>query len=419
LPDPSRKNGFRDRDSPGPDTGTLKVVHFCHSSMAAVSERFDVDPERTWAGTVLALLAVLVAGSLAFPERVYEGFVWQYFWGPVYADAHGANCAVMGVDGPELLGSTAACDAATGIVAYPGYTLVSEVGYAVVLILAVVGIAFLLRRLEIERHRAMYFGLFPFMFFGGALRVVEDANDAHFSQSGGFGGGGEFIVGYPLNTLFISPLIYVTVFVVALVALVAAIWIDRNDVVDRGFEYPLAATGTVATLGTLATLFGMAATTRYVTLHLPVLLVVVVGTVVITGITWLAIERVAPALDEGTELMGLPVLLGQVLDGVANVVGLDWAKALGLPGNLRPKHPVNQFVVTTTESILPASVTGVIGSAWPFLLVKVVAALFILWIFDEQIVEESPRYAIMLLLAAVAVGTGPGTRDVLRATFGV
>ncbi len=63
--------------------------------------------------------------------------------------------------------------------------------------------------------------------------------------------------------------------------------------------------------------------------------------------------------------------------------------------------------------------TGVIGTAWPFLFVKIAAALAVVWVFDEQIFEESPRYAILLLIAIVAVGLGPGTRDMLRATFGI
>jgi uncharacterized membrane protein len=33
--------------------------------------------------------------------------------------------------------------------------------------------------------------------------------------------------------------------------------------------------------------------------------------------------------------------------------------------------------------------------------------------------EESPRYSIIMLVAILAVGLGPGTRDMLRATFGI
>jgi uncharacterized membrane protein len=101
------------------------------------------------------------------------------------------------------------------------------------------------------------------------------------------------------------------------------------------------------------------------------------------------------------------------------VVGLDWLTALGAGPNLVPKHPLNLFIVETTASILPASVEAAIGSAWSFLLVKLAVASLVLWAFDERAFEESPRFTVLLVLAVVAVGLGPGTRDLLRATLGV
>jgi uncharacterized membrane protein len=43
----------------------------------------------------------------------------------------------------------------------------------------------------------------------------------------------------------------------------------------------------------------------------------------------------------------------------------------------------------------------------------------VVWVFDREIFEESPRYAYLLLIAILAVGLGPGTRDMLRATLGI
>jgi uncharacterized membrane protein len=40
-------------------------------------------------------------------------------------------------------------------------------------------------------------------------------------------------------------------------------------------------------------------------------------------------------------------------------------------------------------------------------------------VFDEQFFDESPRYAVMLLMAILAVGLGPGTRDMIRVTLGI
>jgi uncharacterized membrane protein len=379
--------------------------------MATVAERVGLDPERLWTLAVATLGLALVGGSVAFPRAVYDGFVWQYFWGPVQADAQSAVCAVRGAGGTEYLGSAAACQAATGVVAYPGYTLVSEVGYMIVLLIALSGVVFFMRRLDIGRERRFFYALLPFVFFGGALRVVEDANDAP--------GITDALITYPLNTLFISPIIYFTVFFVTVAAVVASVALERQGQV-ADYQRPLFVIGVAVLALTLAYLGSLAVSGENgVTFYPQVLVIVLVGATLTALGTWTLVETYAPQINAGTGLIGLVVIWGHAVDGVANVVGLDWMTAIGAGPNLVPKHPVNQFVVDFTASTLPASVLAVTGDAWPFLLVKLVAATFVIWVFEEGVFEESPRYTMLLLVAVLAVGLGPGTRDMLRATFGV
>ncbi|MFW6376514.1 MAG: DUF63 family protein [archaeon] len=382
--------------------------------MKDVLERVGL--ERAWGALVGGIVTILALGSILFPRAVYVEFVWHYFWGPVYADAKGASCTAWD-GGAQPVFSSGECQTLTdgssiGPIAEPGYTIVSEVGYAALLIVMLVGVGLLLRRLRIKRFRALFFALTPFMFLGGAMRVLEDANNRAIDV------GAEQTIAYPWNTLLISPLIYFTVFFLALGALVLAIRLDRTGRFE-GFEYPLAGIGTAVLALTLSILAYLALAEDYVSFHPLILAVNLVGAVVVTAVTWYAIARFAPELNAGTEAMGIPIIFGQAIDGVANVVGLDWASELGLGYDLVPKHPVNAFVVDVTSSVLPASVVQVTGDAWPFLIIKMVAAVFVIWIFDEAVYEESPRFTIMLLIAVVAVGLGPGTRDMLRATFGV
>ncbi|WP_440005896.1 DUF63 family protein [Halomicrococcus sp. SG-WS-1] len=370
-----------------------------------------IDSERAWAAGVLAAFVVLVGGVVAFPRRVYDEFVWHYFWGPVVADAKGAQCAVREGGTTNFLYEANACATAPEPVAVPGYTLVSEVGYAVTLIAALVGLVFLLRRLDVGQDRSLFFALFPFMLFGGALRVVEDALDGGLQ-------GVDVAISYPWNTLIISPVIYFTVFFVTLAALVASVFFARRNVVDR-YEYPLFGVGAVALVATLGYLLALSFSTELVTLNLLVPAVVLGGATLVTGVTWWAIETFEPEINAGTGAIGAVVIWGHAVDGVANVAVLDWAGALGLAGQYGAKHPVNRAIVSITDSVLPASITSVVGTAWPFLFVKILAAVAVVWVFDRHIFEESPRYAILLLIAILAVGLGPGSRDMLRATFGV
>ena len=383
--------------------------------MAAVSERLDTSPERLWIGTTGTILAALLVGSLLFRELVYGRFLWQYFWGPVVADGNGANCAVWSGGSVTFPSGAAGCtqaETAGQIVAYPGYTLVSEIGYIVTLLFALFGAILLLQRLELGTDRKFFYALFPFMLFGGALRTVEDAGVAAVRA------GAEPLIAFPWSAAIISPFIYVTVFGLTLGAVLLSVRLESTGYVE-GYEYPLAGIGTALLVGSVGYLTYLGVTTDYVIIQPQVLVVILGGATLSAWLVWKGIEASYPELNAGTGTIGFVVIWAHAVDGVANVVGLDWMPALGAGANLVPKHPVNQAIVEYTALLLPESILAVTGDAWPFLLVKLAAATFLVWVFNEELFEETPRYAILLLVAVVAVGLGPGTRDMLRATFGV
>ena len=388
--------------------------------MSRIADALGTTPARAYVASVAAGVLALVLGVLAFPRIVYDGFVWHYFWGPVQADANDAVCAVREGGGTVYLDSAAACEAAPEPVAYPGYTLVSEVGYVIVLLVALAGLVLLLRRFDLGARLDFFYALVPFFVFGGALRVLEDADNAL----------GDALLPYPWDTLLISPIIYFTVFGLTLVAIVGAVALERRDVVaDHNRALLWAGIGlNVLTVGALFALgiAGIGPMTFY-----PQVLVASLGlTALATVVTWYATKRYAPWVHHGTGTAGLVVIGAHALDGAANVVGLNWMSALvygggfapqppGVNGNLVPKHPVNEGIVDLAQSTFPDVVLATLGDAWPFLIVKLVAAVAVLAIFEREMFEESPRYSVLLLVAVTAVGMGPGTRDMLRATFGV
>jgi uncharacterized membrane protein len=372
----------------------------------------DPDPVTAYLWALGAAVAGLVGGILLFPEAVYDRFIWKYFWGPVYADAHGETCAYLTDGGVAFESTRAACGThATGAVV--GYNTFNEIGYAVTLLFALAGLVLLLRRFDIGEDPSLFWGLLPYMFLGGAVRVVEDAaNAARLATDA------EPALTYPLNSLFISPVIYFTMFFFTVAALGVAIWAERAGQVDR-YERALSGIGATALGATVLYLLVLSLTTDYVSLLPQFTLVTLLVAGLITAAVWWGLEEYYPDLNAGTERMGVVVLFAHSVDGVANVVGLDWGAELGLPADLVGKHPVNRFVVDATAATLPESVTAVTGVAWPFLLLKVAVAVGVIAIFDEGVFEETPRYGILMLVAIVAVGLGPGTRDMLRATFGI
>jgi uncharacterized membrane protein len=386
--------------------------------MDSVRALADADAERAWVATFLGAVAAFVVGSLLFPRVVYDRFLWQYFWGPVEADAHGARGAVLREDGVELLDTTCEAVASGAVCAEPGYTTVSTVSYVVVLVFMLWGVYLLGQRWSLGRAVTLYYALVPFMLLGGALRTVEDAFDAARAA-------GETVpIGYPANTLLISPLIYVVIFLITFAALILAMGLEERGVIDD-FRTALGAAGVGALAITLGYLTYLGLTRPYTTLY-PQMALVVVGlaTVLAYGL-WRVLLARYPDPVAATEYAGAFVIWGHAIDGVANVVTADWLGAIGVvdatgqPLEYFPKHVANRIIVDVTETVQPAALSEVIGTSWPFLVVKLAVASAVLWLFTEEFMEDSTRYALLLLIAITAVGLGPGTRDLLRVTFGI
>ncbi|WP_135303061.1 DUF63 family protein [Haloarcula amylovorans] len=373
----------------------------------------DYGAGRLWVASFVAILVVAWGAVLTAREAIWDRFLWHYFWGPVYADAKAAGCAVMTDSGPEPLYE--GCQAAVQngrIVAEPGYTIVSEIGYMLILVYMLVGVYFLLERLDIANDPKLYFAFVPFMLLGGALRVVEDGTDRAIEA------GVSPLVEYPLSSLIISPIIYGTVFLMTLLTLVVCVLLDRRGYIGSYYR-ATAGVGTALVLGTLVYLYGVAATTDYSTLYPSVLLSTVgIATALSYGL-YKAFDAYAPEVNDGTGYIGLFVIWGHAIDGVANVILADWLSVLNVPLEYYPKHPANAFIISVTEALQPAGLTAAIGTSWPFLIVKLVVASLVVWLFNEEFIDESPRYALLLLVAVTAVGLGPGTRDMLRATFAI
>jgi len=225
-------------------------------------------------------------------------------------------------------------------------------------------------------------------------------------------------VEYPLSSLIISPVIYGTVFLVTLGSLVGCLELQRRGYVESYYR-ATAGVGIALVVATLVYLTAGAVTTDYSTLYLSVLLSTVgIATALSYGLYRL-FEAYAPEVNSGTGYIGLLVIWGHAIDGVANVILADWLDALSVPLTYYPKHPANAFIISTTEALQPAGLTAAIGTSWPFLVVKLVVASLVVWLFNDRFLEESPRYGLLLLVAVTAVGLGPGTRDMLRATFAI
>ena len=382
---------------------------------------------RAWLATLLLGVCLLGGGAALAPGTVWDGFLWRYFWGPVVADAHNAACAInadgaVSYGGPAFGESCAAAVEQGAVVAEPGYSVVSEVGYLLVGLFALYGTYLLLSRLHLGHDRRLVAALAPFVVLGGVLRVVEDVNAAVFDHQLGTGAAtaetASMVIEYPLNALLISPLLYLTVSAVAFLALLGSVALSRRDVVES-YHRTLAVTGTVLVVVSVAGLVVVALTDDAVGFHpLFAVATLAVATAVAGGL-YAGLERLSPQTVAGTGSLALLVLWAHALDGAATVLSADWSGALGLPRSYQPSRSTGEVVVSVTEALQPGSLSAALGTAWPFLAVKLLVALALVWLFSERFVDDNTRLAHLLVIAVVAVGLGPGTRDLLRATLAV
>lgn len=165
----------------------------------------------------MAAVVAAVAGLILAPEMLYDHFIWKYFVGPVVADAVEDTVSHHGVE------------------AAPGYTLLSELVYGLLLLVAFYGLYRVFKRLDIKVDAKFIAAAVPYIVLGATLRTLEDSN--LFQQ--------------PLSYLFISPVIYIQIGVYVALGLLVGILAGRTSR-RRGRRIYAASLAVMAALYTVA-----------------------------------------------------------------------------------------------------------------------------------------------------------------------
>lgn len=132
-----------------------------------------------------------IAAQLA-PVEVGDKIVWQYYWGPIHADAAGHAAECLARNGNiTIKDSVDACPAGT-VGAHSGYTIVNTLSWAVLLGLCILGVAQLLARKKTVMDSKLIIGAVGWVVAGSIFHVLEDVQ----------------LFGQPLQYFFITPPIY-------------------------------------------------------------------------------------------------------------------------------------------------------------------------------------------------------------------
>lgn len=362
---------------------------------------------RYWIYTLISSLLLISASAYIFTRRVYDEFIWQYFWGPIVADAHGER--EIARSNGETIFDVSSVD--SSIIAEPGYTIISTLSYALILIFGIIGIILVIKRFEYTLSLETAIAFTPFMMFGGFLRTVEDLNVVFYSNSG------EFLIPFPISSLIISPLIYFVLFIFGILVLVISEYLEHNNYI-RNSNLAIGGVGIVLSLICLIWFGYLGSTTDMISVNLRVPIITLFLATVVSIVIYYPTKKYTD-FTAGVKSAGLFLMWAHMVDAFANVLSLDWTRSLGIQGTYESKHVFNSLIRTITDTLQPEWVSEAIGITWPFIVAKITIVVFLYWALEEEFFDESPNLAVMLLITAMAVGLGPGTRDFTRAMLGI
>ncbi|MBN1280201.1 MAG: DUF63 family protein [Candidatus Thermoplasmatota archaeon] len=384
-------------------------------------------------GLLLCILLIIVLGCLFAPHLFYDQWIWKYYWGPVVADAAGHSVEF------------------NGVVAYEGYTLVSEVTYGVLLIGALYGLYQLLKKLRIDIDWSFCVALLPYILFGPVTRVLEDT--AYFTE--------------PVVYWFISPLIYVQTTLYVLGFLLLGWYLRQShDSHQKTFVVLLSVFVGIDCVYTLLWVLGLPCgieplyfgllsvvafspllyhqvTRKAVSINtvvfsggllvvLPgvfligqwiagwqwsyssgsfpsVLLLIICLVALIVGLVFLVAwrYRTHEAFAVYTRPLNLAMLSGHLIDGLTSYISIYDPLMMGLPSYIE-KHPASNTLMELWPPLFP--------------IVKFLLIMLVIYVFDVLYKKELMRYARLVNLLKIGIfilGVSPGLRDLLRVTMGV
>lgn len=276
-----------------------------------------------------------------------------------------------------------------------GYNVVNTLTYAVILIAAALLTLRLLRRLRVTVDQRFFFGIVPFIVLGATLRALEDLYEA--------AGANATLLESPLqpfmlvdafgtvrNLLLVTPVIYFTLFFVALGALLAALALQRERYHTTWFTIGVFLNVLVASQYRFANATGM------------LMILALAGTWAIgfLSVRHVALQKKITRLAAFLTPQNVFILSAHMLDASSTFIAL-------------------QYYGYFEQHVLPGFVISLFGPA-SFFLLKLPVVLLVLHYLDKELhKKEDAEKKTFLKIAILVLGLAPGLRDFLRLGMGV
>ena len=257
------------------------------------------------------------------------------------------------------------------------YTLVDTLTYALILIAAVYIVYRGLRRYRIAVDDELVLATLPFIVLGGLLRVVEDTG----------------MIASDLRFLLITPLIFFTVFLIAVIALFAGKIAENAGLIAR-YSRVYGGVGIAACLIATAALTWFGLTETRIALDV---LGIILALASVSSLALWALLVYGAKWDYASNILYKLLIFGHLLDASATSYGID----------IHPIHYVEQHVVGST--LIEAT-----GTAFSMFLLKIAVLIPAVYILEMYKREGNLGLWHLILLAMIVVGMAPGIRDMVR-----
>lgn len=257
------------------------------------------------------------------------------------------------------------------------YTLVDTLTYALILIVAVYLVYRGLRRYKIAIDDELVLATLPFVVLGGLLRVVEDTG----------------MIASDLRFLLITPLIFFTIFGIAVAALFLGKLAENAGLVAR-YSRVYGGTGIVACLLATAALVWFGLTETQIALDVLAVILLIAS---VSSLAFWAFLVYVLKWDYASNILYKLLIFGHMLDASATSYGID----------LHPVHYMEQHVVGS-------SLIELTGTAFSMFLLKIAVLVPAVYVLEMYRREGNSELWHLILLAMIVVGMAPGIRDLVR-----
>ncbi len=246
-----------------------------------------------------------------------------------------------------------------------GYNIFNTIAYAIIAIVALVGIYKLLKKLDFKVDNKFFYAILPFILFGSSLRAFVDAGI------------------YNISFWTVSPGIYILTAAIFLATLLLSLMVSRLT------KAKIAYWKTCLLIGiTLAVVnFGLVASKLHIT-NLKYGFAIVGIAALVSLVLWFAFQKLK-FIAGVKNFLPFPA---HMLDASATFIAVDFLSAV-------EKHP------------LPTFMTSITGTAAIMFLLKLVVLIPLVYFFDKEFKDK--EFVTFMLIAVAVLGFAEGIRNLL------